>query len=267
MALEQKSREPGSAPGRTATAAVERVLDVVAALVRTGPATLSQIAAAATCDRATTFRALHTLKTRGLAVQDEPRGRWRLGAAWLGIAHAADNQSALAEDAAPHLRALASQCGHTILLAVRDGQESQVIAVASVELGGSRANPVGSRAPLHAGPGRLLLAYAPAGLQRSVMATRVPRYTEATRVDWPWIAAELPRIRERGWLIATNETQEGLVTISSGVHDLTGSVVAVLSIQAPTFLMRHPRAQSLLAPLMEAAAALDKLLRLFDAPH
>ena len=101
------------------------------------------------------------------------------------------------------------------------------------------ANPVGARAPLHAGPARLLLAHAPAALQRSVLASRLPRLTATTKIDAPTIAADLPRILARGWLIATDEVQDGLTSVSTGVRDMGGEVVAALAIQAPNGRMQR----------------------------
>ncbi len=243
-----------------AVGAVEHAMGVVAALMRTGPATLSDLAAEAGCTRVTTFRALHTLRSWGLVMQEGPRGRWRLGAGWLGIARAANNQHALAHAAAATLQALAAACQETVQLTVRDGQESQLVAVYHGNAEPAPIRPDDARAPLHAGPGRLLLAHAPGDVQRNVLASRLPRLTGATRIDPAWIAADLPRIRLRGWLIATNEVQDGMVTVSHGVRDPTGEVFAVVTIVAPSGRMRAPRPHTLLTPLMATAAALEAAL-------
>jgi DNA-binding IclR family transcriptional regulator len=257
-------READNGQQDYAVAAVGRAMDVVAALSRKGPATLTELAAEAGYTRVLVFRALHTLEGRGLVMQDGPRGRWRLGASWLGIARAAETQRALANAAAPHLRALQGACKETVLLAVRDGQESQIAAIDPPDPDGRTVNPVGTRGALHAGPARLLLAYAPVNLQRSVLASRLPRLTAATRIDPAAIAADLPRIRARGWLIAIDEVQEGLTSVSTGVRDMTGAVIAALTIQGPNGRMRAPRPHTLITPLMDAAAAIETVLLRFS---
>ncbi len=243
-------------------AAVDRAFDLVAALMRLGPAALSQLAHETGCTRVTAFRILHTLQARGLVRQDRPRGPWRLGPGWLGVAHAAQAQQALARAAMPEMARLAGIVHETVYLLVRDGQECEVAAIQRGDPNVHVYFAIGQRLPLHAGPGRLLLAYAPEGVQRSALATRLPRLTPATRTDPVWIAADLPRIRTRGWLITTEEMHEGAVSVNTGVRDRSGTVVAALSIASPLTRMRAPRPHTLLTPLIAAAEALGPALGL-----
>ncbi len=246
-------------------AAIDRAFDLVAALMRLGPASLSQLAQETGCTRATAFRILHTLQARGLVLQDRQRGPWRLGAGWQAPARSAQAQQALAHAAAPEMARLAATLHETVYLLIRDGQECEVVAIQRGDPNVRVYFTVGQRAPLHAGPGRLLLAYAPEGVQRSALATRLPRLTPATRTDPVWIAADLPRVRTRGWLITMEEIYEGAVSVSTAVRDLSGAVVAVLSIAAPLTRMRAPRPHTLLTPLIAAAEALGPMLGLLPA--
>ena len=234
-------------------AAVGRTFDVVAAIIHGGPATLADIADQAGCNRATAFRILHTLAARGLVTQDEPRGRWRLGPTWLSVARAARRQRAIERAAAPPMIALASACREGVYLAVRDGQEAETIAVHSGDKQVRVYARQGDRAPLHAGPGRLLLAYAPPAIQRAALAQKLARLGPGTRTDAQAIAADLPRLAARGWLITQDEIGEATVTISVPVRDSGGDVLAVLSIISPSLRMRAPRPHTLLPGLTEAA--------------
>lgn len=237
-------------------AAVARAMDVVTAIVAAGPSTLAAIAGHAGCDRATAFRILHTLQARGLVTQDGPRGAWRLGASWLAVARATRLQRALELAAAPHMALLAAACHEAVYLILRDGQESEVAAVQPGDPNVRLYAKPGDRAPLHAGPGRLLLAHAPPAIQRAVLASRLPRLATRTRIDPPWIAGDLQRIAARGWLITSDEIEEGAVTVSAPVRDGLGEVLAVLSIASPNLRMRAPRPHMLVAGVLAAAAAL-----------
>jgi IclR family transcriptional regulator, KDG regulon repressor len=241
-------------------AAVERTFDVVAAIMRLGPSTLASIAAEADCNRATTFRILHTLQSRGLATQDGPRGLWRLGTAWLTVARTTRQQHAMERAAAPFMTALARACRETMYLSVRDGQESEMIAVHPGDKQIRVYAKPGDRSPLHAGSGRLLLAYAPAPIQSAVLTSRLSRLTPSVRIDAPWIAADLQRIRNRGWLITHDEIEEGAVTISTPVRDNAGNVIAALTIASPSIRMRPPRPHTLLATLLDTAMALGAVI-------
>lgn len=241
-------------------AAVTRTADLVAAMVRLGPAPLTRLAAEAGCTAANAFRILHTLSALGLAAQAGRRGPWQLGVGWLPVARAAMLQGALSQAARPAMLALAVSCGEVVSLHVRDGEQCEV-AVAVPDGAPPRPYGVpGERGPLHAGPGRFLLAFAPPAIQRAVLASRLPRLGPATRIDPVAIGGDLPRIRARDWLITTDEVAEGATTVSTAVRDRSGTVIAALSIVSPAMRMRPPRPHALLTPLTQAASALGLVL-------
>jgi DNA-binding IclR family transcriptional regulator len=235
-------------------AALDRAFDVVAAIMHGGPASLAVIADEAGCNRATAFRILHTLQHRGLVAQDQPRGPWRLGATWLSIGRAALAQGALEQAAAPAMAALAASCHEGVYLAIRDGQEAEMRLIAPGEKQVRLYAKRGDRAPLHAGAGRLLLAFAPPLIQGAVLGqARLARLGPQTQTDAAAIAAGLPRLAARGWLITEDEIAEGAATVSVPVRDSGGTVLAVLSIISPKLRLPSLRQYSLLTPLMETA--------------
>jgi hypothetical protein len=97
-------------------------------------------------------------------------------------------------------------------------------------------------------------------VQTQVLAQRLPRFTPATRTDAAWIAADLQRIRTRGYLLTTDEVVAGAATVATPVRDASGQVVAVLSVSAPTMRMRPPRPRALLPTLLDTAAKLSRTL-------
>jgi DNA-binding IclR family transcriptional regulator len=161
-------------------AAVDRALDLLEALARIGPASLAELAEEAGCTRTAGFRLLRTLQSRGFAIQDEARGVWRLGARWEAFGQAAASQGALAAFAMPYMEKLGRETGEVACLRVRDGVDSNTIAVFAPSAALRRYTEPGQRAPLHAGGSRLLLAYAPEAVQTQVLAQKLPRFTEAT---------------------------------------------------------------------------------------
>src|SRR3984885_6301619 len=240
-------------------AAVGRALDLLEALSRIGPAPLAALAEAARCPRTAGFRLLRTLEPRGFAIQDEARGIWRLGARWAVLGRAAQQQGALAAAAMPFLAGLGKGTGENVYLRIRDGMESETIAIYQTDPGLRLYSEVGQRRPLHAGPSRLLLAHAPEAVQTQVLAQRLPRFTPATRTDSAWIAADLQRIRSRGYLLTTDEVVAGAATGAPPVGEASGQVVAVLSVGAPTMRMRPPRPRAVLPLVLDAAAKLSHI--------
>lgn len=255
------SNGSGTSPARDySIAAVGRALDLLEALSRIGPAPLAALADAARCTRTAGFRLLRTLEARGFAIQDEARGMWRLGARWGVLGRAAVEQGALAATAMPFLAALGKTSGENVYLRVRDGLESETIAIYQTDPGLRLYSEVGKRQTLHAGSSRLLLAHAPEAVQTQVLAQRLPRFTPATRTDSAWIAADLQRIRTRGYLMTTDEVVAGAATVAAPIRDASGQVVAVLSVSAPTMRMRPPRPRALLPMVLDAAQKLSRML-------
>lgn len=251
---------PESAGRDYSVAAVDRTLDLLEALSRLGPASLAALSDSVGCTRTAAFRLLRTLQARGFTIQDEARGLWRLGARWNALSRAASEQGALAATAMPFLAALGKATSENVYLRVRDGMESETVAIYQTDPTIRMYSEVGKRAALHAGPSRLLLAFAPEAVQTQLLAQRLNRFTPATRIDPTWIAADLQRIRTRGYLITSDEVNAGAVGISAAVRDATGSVIAVLHISTPSMRMRPPRPRAVLPQVMDAALRLSEAL-------
>src|ERR1044071_4266251 len=127
------------------TAGVGARLDLVEALPRIGPAPLAALASQARCTRTAGFRLLRTLEARGFAIQDEARGMWRLGARWGVLGRASVEQGALEATAMPFLAALGKTCGENVYLRVRDGLESETVAIYQADPGLRLYSEVGKR--------------------------------------------------------------------------------------------------------------------------
>ena len=250
----------GSAARDYNIAAVDRTLDLLEALSRLGPASLAALAENAGCTRTAAFRLLRTLQGRGFTIQDEARGLWRLGARWNALGRAASEQGALAATAMPFLAALGKATGENVYLRVRDGMESETVAIYQTDPAIRMYAEVGQRSALHAGGSRILLAFAPEAVQTQLLAQRLNRYTPATRIDPTWIAADLQRIRTRGYLITSDEVVAGAVGIAAPIRDAAGAVVAVICISSPSMRMRPPRPRTLLPQVVEAAEKLSQAL-------
>lgn len=246
-------REPG-------TAVLERAIDLLEILAKAGPIALPELARQADCAPATAIRVLRVLQTRGFAVTEEAGKTWRLGARWNAFGQAAVEQGALAATAMPFLTALGIAAGENAYLRVRDGMMSETVAVYQVDPALRIYTEVGGRGPLHAGTSRMLLAHAPESVQTQVLTQRLPRFTPATRTDANWIAADLQRIRARGYLVTADEVVPGAVSVNAPVRDASGEVVAVIFVSAPTMRMRPPRPRALVSIVQDSAAKLSHAL-------
>jgi IclR family KDG regulon transcriptional repressor len=240
--------------------AVEQTLDLLGILARTSPVATATLEREAGCPRATALRLLAALQSRGYVIRAEADDLWQLGPRWDVLQRAAHSQGALAAASMPFLSALAKATGENVYLRARDGLEVETIAVYQADPELRVYTEVGKRGPLHAGPARLLLAHAPESVQTQVLAQRLPRFTPATRTDPTWIAADLQRLRVRGYLITADEVNAGVASVSAPVRDASGQVIAVLIMSAPSMRLRPPRPRQLLPQVLDAAAQLSRAL-------
>ena len=247
-------------PREPSTAMLERGIDLLERLAKDGPIGVAELAKQTTCAPATATRLLRILQTKGFAVCDEANKTWRLGTRWNAFGQAAVEQDALPTTAAPFLTALGIAAGENAYLRVRDGMSSETIAVHRTDPALRVYTEVGHRGPLHAGTSRMLLAHAPESVQTQLLTQRLPRFTPATRTDPTWIAADLQRIRARGYLVTADEVVAGAVSVGAPVRDASGQVIAVMFISAPTMRMRPPRPRALVSIVQDAAAKLSHAL-------
>jgi DNA-binding IclR family transcriptional regulator len=245
-------------------AAVDRALDLLDAMLSLGPSSLTHLAEATGCTRSLAFRMLRTLERRGYSRQDGPRGRWQLGYRMTMLGRVAAMQGALTAEAEPVLASLAKISGENTYLMTREGITSRIEAVCKADPVLLQYDEVGSLGQLHAGPGRLLLAFAPAAIQKLVLSQRLPRLGPQTRTDPGKIAADLPRIRSRGYLLTSHEISETGISIAAPVRDQTGEVIAALYIVSSSFRMPLAKAQTLLPTVMAHSASLSRRLGLND---
>ncbi len=239
---------------------INRALDLLEVLARGGPVPLAVLTETARCGKSAALEALHALQARDFVIQDEANGLWRLGARWAVLGSAASEQGALAATAMPFLIGLGHATGENVYIRVREGLEVETAAIYQTDPNLRIYTEVGKRMPLHAGSGRLLLAHAPEAVQTQVLAQRLQRYTPSTRIDPTWIAADLHRIRQRGYVITDSEIVAGTVTVGAPVRDASGQVIAVMLIAAPSLRMRPPRPRGLLPAVLEACRKLSRAL-------
>ena len=247
-------------PRAYSVAVVDHALGLLDTMARLGPSSLTRLAEAAGCTRTQAFRLLRTLEHWGYSFQDGPRGPWRLGPRNAALGHIAKTQGALAVAAKQVLLSLATICSENAYLMTREGTTSQIRAVHRADPRLWQQEEIGKIRQLHAGPGRLLLAYAPPSVQTYALGETLARFTPHTRTDAAWVRADLPRIRSRGYLLTVQEVNEGGIDVAAPVRERGGDVIAALFIA--TTLLRTPiaKAQALVPTITSHAASLSRIL-------
>lgn len=221
----------GSAPGASL---VGRALDVLGAFDEQHRAlTLSDLARRAGLSTATTLRIARQLVDGGALARGED-GRYRIGRRIWDLGLLAPVETDLREVAAPFLSDLHAATRATIHLAVRDGEEALYIDSVAGHASVPVVSRVGSRLTLYAtGVGKVLLAHAPEGVVRNVLASLKP-ITPYTITAPGILARQLERIREDGYATTREEMTLGACSVAVPITT-DGEVIASLGIVLPDF--------------------------------
>jgi IclR family acetate operon transcriptional repressor len=214
------------------TQAVERAAQLLVQVTRhREPVTFTELTEASGLAKSTASRLLTALERHGL-VRRDPEGRFRPGEVFVSYACRGGAEADLVSVAQPALDRLGAQTGETVNLGVAraGGLVEQIAQVDSTYLIGG-TNWVGMSVPLHcAALGKVLLAFGAAELPRG----RLEQRTAATLTRRAAIEADLALVRERGWAVTAEELEPGLVAVAAPVRRDGGTVVAAMSVSAPS---------------------------------
>jgi len=142
----------------------------------------------------------------------------------------AEVQTGLRQIASPFLHDLHAATLATVHLAVRDGCEVLYVDRVSGHVSVPVVSRVGSRLPLHAtGVGKILLAYAPAEVVTSVLAS-LTRVTAFTVTQPGRLAEQIRRVHRDGYATTSEEMTLGACSVAVPVRAGDGDVVAALGI-------------------------------------
>jgi DNA-binding IclR family transcriptional regulator len=119
-------------------------------------------------------------------------------------------------------------------------------------------NWVGRRIPSHASSlGKVFMAFGAA----QPPFGRLGRLGPTTITSIPDLLAELERVRRNGYATTWEELEAGLCSAAAPVRGARGTVIAAISVSAPTVRTSPERLGELARHVVEAAAALSDQLR------
>jgi DNA-binding IclR family transcriptional regulator len=221
-----------SDPGRSV---LGRGLDVLGSFSDERPEqTLGMIAAATGLPSATAHRLVAQLVEWG-ALERPTRGRYRVGTRLWQVGSLAPVARDLRDTALPYLQDLSSMTGHVVHLVVLDGNEALFVERLEGHAEVRVRSRVGRHLPLHAsGPGKVLLAHAPAEFVAEVVASGLPKLASETITDRDRLDAALADIRRTGFCLSRNEMTEGASSVAAAITGPKGEVIASLSVVVPS---------------------------------
>jgi IclR family transcriptional regulator, KDG regulon repressor len=245
--------------------AAEKVLGVIDALDAgrgNGESRLGEIARRVDLPKSTVHRILSRLVERGYA-RAEGDGVYALGPRILGLAGEMLHRLDPGALALPILRDLHADVGHTVHFAALDGDEAVYLEkLADPALPYQFASRVGGRIPLHCTAiGKALLAALPPEDSRALLRRgRLVQRTPSTLTAPAALAAELERIRERGFAIDDEENERNVRCVGGALLDHRGRPAWAISVSALTIDFALDDALALGPRVMSAAQSLSRAL-------
>jgi IclR family acetate operon transcriptional repressor len=238
-------------PASRHVAAVERAFAVLDALAEsTGELGTNEIARLTGINASTVSRLLATLVRSGFVEHVADNGRYRLGLRLVQLGNAVLGRLDLREVARPHLLALVGATGETATLSAPGERDAVTVDFAQSGSTTQSIARLGRPSVAHAtATGKVLLAFRGGELP----AGPLKAYTKRTITDRRALAAEIERVRARGYGQALSEREDDLDAIAAPVWGPRGELAAILGVQGPASRFRGQALEAALGPLLEHA--------------
>ncbi len=227
------------------------------------PLTLTEAAEVLGVHKSTALRILRTLEEARF-VRKTGAGTYVFGSGLIELSELALSSMDVRQFAAPHLRQLQRQTGHTVHLAQLTGNE--IIYIDKVDSPAFDAvklpSRIGRAVSLYASAvGKVILAYLPKEERDRLLANVVfERFTETTFADRESLEAELERIAERGWATDNGEHDAYVMCVAAPIRDSRGQVVAAVSITAIEVIATLDQLVEQVPQVLETATLISKEL-------
>jgi len=248
--------ELASAPP-AGTQAVDRAAELLALVVESAaPRTFTSLIEQAGLAKSTGSRLLQALERHRLVKRDRT-GAFRPGAVFAMYAVRNDIRGDLVELATPVLERIGDQTGETVNLAIPHGDVVvQIAQVDSAYVLGT-TNWVGVTVPAHCTAlGKVFYAHGTMQLPDGRLERRTPQ-TITGRAE---LQRQLAAVPKRGYAVAREELEPGLVAVASPVRAADGAVVAAVSVSGPTARITPRTADRIGALLVTETRALSAIL-------
>jgi DNA-binding IclR family transcriptional regulator len=211
--------------------AVDRAAALLALVVESGePRTFTSLVDELGLAKSTTSRLLQALERNRLVRRDRA-GSFRPGPLFAIYATQHDTTQDLLDVSQATLDDIGERTGETVNLAVPRGEEVVQIAQVDSDYLIGATNWLDVSVPPHCSAlGKVFYAYRAMPLPDGELPPP-PRGKPLSRRQ---LETDLVETARRGWALAWEELEEGLVAIAAPVHARDGSVVASVSVSGPT---------------------------------
>ncbi|MBA2384221.1 MAG: IclR family transcriptional regulator [Actinobacteria bacterium] len=245
-------------PATRQVASVARAISVLDALAEENAAIgTTDIARRTGINASTVSRLLATLVHGGFVEYATDTGRYRLGLRLLQLGNVVLEGLDLRDLARPHLEAIAAVTDETATLSVPGERAAVTVDFVQSPSSVQSVAHVGRPSVAHAtATGKVMLAFGGGSLPDGPLGALTPR----TITDRAKLAAEVERVRRRGWAQTLGEREPGLNAIAAPVWESRGQLAAILGLQGPGPRFGTRAMRAALEPLLERAGSISAAL-------
>ena len=218
-------------PSRGRVAAADRSLAILEELAEGGTLGTNELARRTGMSPSTVSRQLGTLLAGGLVEHVPETGQYRLGIRIVQLANAVLGRLDVRNVARPHLERLVAEVGETATLSVPGDRDAITVDFVPTDHYVQGVTRLGRPSIGHAtAAGKVMLAF----VARPLPEGPLTAYTARTITDPAALAAELERVRRRGYAEAFEEREPGLNAIAAPIWSARGELEAIVALQGPS---------------------------------
>jgi DNA-binding IclR family transcriptional regulator len=203
----------------------------------------------------TAHRLLAMLTYRGFVRQDPVSKAYLPGPSLTGVAFAIFGRIDIQRSATPIMRALSERLRESIHVGMLEGANVHFVAAVEGPAAVRVASRLGRTMPAHCtSTGKVLLAQlSPPELRQLLPDERLRRITSRSIGSRTELEAELSRIRERGYGVNREESEEGVASVAVPIPTRAPGLRLALNAAAPQNRLATAQYPSVAAALVEAA--------------
>jgi len=242
---------------KTLTNSVVKAFRILDILAEQGEIGVTELARTLNMHKATVYRFLLTMKEMGYLKKDLKTDKYSLTLKLFELGSSALGRLSILEEARPVMKKISENTAETIHLAVLEGGEVVYIEKFDSPQTLRMYSRIGRRAPAYCtGLGKALLAWAPPSVVERV-CRNLRGFTKNTITDPAALKRALAEIRKNGYSTDNEEHEDGIRCVAAPIKDLSGEVVAALSISGPSMRFDKERVEKLKDIVIEAASEIS----------
>ena len=219
--------------------ALHRTLDIIEALSRQRPLTVSELHRQFKIPKSSVYAILQTLKARGYVTKDD-LDQYSLSLQLFSLGISLVENLDLRKGTHALLEELTEKAQLTGHIGVRDGKDVVYIDKVEVLTSVRLTTWLGRRVPLHCtAMGKAILAFLPEKEVDAILgAGPLLRMTPKTITNPAQLKAELAKIRTQGYSVGSEENEIGIRAVGAPIFGTGGRPLAAVNLGATTMHMK-----------------------------